>query len=232
MAERALDGVGRRWALGEQQVAQLEALLSALASDEHAPTAVRDRRRAADVHIADSLSGLEVPALREAERIVDIGSGAGFPGLPLAIALPRAQFVLLESQRRRCRFIESVAAGLGLVNVAVVCARAESWEAGLGWADAATARALAAQPVVLEYAAPLLREGGVLVEWRAASDPAERAAAGVASRELGLEESAVLAVAPYPEARELRLHVFRKAHPTPARFPRRAGVARKRPLGG
>ena len=104
----------------------------------------------------------------------------------------------------------------------------------LPWPDAAfdvvTARALGSLPVLCEYAAPLLREGGVLVAWKGAVDDAEEADGLAAAAILGLERDAVLAVAPYPGSERRTLHVFRKVTPTPDRYPRRPGMAAKRPL--
>ena len=94
-----------------------------------------------------------------------------------------------------------------------------------------TARALAPQPVVLEYAAPLLRADGVLIDWRGQRAEAEERAALRAAAELGLERAEVRRVHPFAAALERHLHVFVKTTETPARFPRRVGVARKRPLG-
>ncbi len=97
--------------------------------------------------------------------------------------------------------------------------------------DAVVARALAAQPVVLEYAAPLLRLGGTLVDWRGAREPEEERAALAAAAELGLRRAEVLQVEPFAGARNHHLHLYLKVRDTPERFPRRAGMARKRPLG-
>ena len=102
----------------------------------------------------------------------------------------------------------------------------------IGRHDLVTARALAALPVLCEYAAPLLLEGGELVAWKGAVADEEAAAGARAARELGLEPAGVHAVAPYPGAGPATLHRFRKIAPTPARFPRRPGMALKRPLGG
>ena len=159
---RSLD----RYALSADQLAQLDRVLAALEGDEHAPTTVRDRAGALDVHIADSLVALDLDLLRDERDVVDLGSGAGFPGLALAIALPGARVHLIESQRRKCEFIERTAAAVGIENARVVCARAEQWVDGRAGNDAVLARALAPQPVVLEYAAPLLQLGGTLIDWR------------------------------------------------------------------
>ncbi len=110
-------------------------------------------------------------------------------------------------------------------------ARAEEWGEGVARNDLVLARALAPQPVVLEYAAPLLRLGGTLVDWRGKREsPEEEEAAGRAAALLGLRRTEMRRVVPFEGARDHHLHVFGKVAETPARFPRRAGVARKRPL--
>lgn len=202
-----------------------------LAGDELAPTAVRDPAQAVDVHFADSLVALEVDAVHSARVLADMGAGAGFPGLALAVALPASEVVLLESQVRKCAFIGRVREVAEVENARVVRARAEEWQEGLGSSDVVTARALAAQPVVLEYAAPLLRLGGVLIDWRGRRDTGEEAAAALAAEELGLHLAEIRHVEPYRGARDHHLHVYEKVRETPARYPRRAGIARKRPLG-
>ncbi|MCW3018351.1 MAG: methyltransferase GidB [Solirubrobacterales bacterium] len=213
------------------QELQLERVLRTLEADEHAPTAVREARQAGRVHVADSLMALEIDALAEARRIADLGSGAGFPGLALAVALPEAEVSLIESQRRKCEFLERLCAAAAIENARVVCARAEEWSAGLTANDAVVARALAPQTVVLEYAAPLLRTGGTLIDWRGRRDEDAERAADRAAALLGLAREEVRRVVPFEGATDRHLHVFTKAQETPPRFPRRAGVARKRPLG-
>jgi 16S rRNA (guanine527-N7)-methyltransferase len=217
--------------LDEEQLARMAALLAALEVDDHAPTSVRDRDLAAYVHLADSLSALDVAGVREAGDIADLGSGAGFPGLALAVALPAASVALVESQRRKCEFLQRTMSITGIANARVVCARVEDWADGIGANDLVTARALAPQPVVLEYAAPLLRVGGTFVDWRGRRDEREELAAARAADELGMRREEVRRVEPFPGARDRHLHLFVKVGGTPDRFPRRAGVARKRPLG-
>ena len=190
------------------------------------------RAEALDAHVADSLSGLEVAPLRAARRLADIGAGAGFPGLVLAIALPEARIDLVESSRRKCEVIARFAAAAGVTNARPVHARVEEWGAGEGRAvyDAVTARAVDALPVLVEYAAPLLVEGGHLVAWKGARRGPEEAAGEEAARIVGLESVAVRPVVPFEGALDRHLHVYRKVGPTPGRFPRRPGMARKRPL--
>jgi len=170
--------------------------------------------------------------VRAAATIADLGSGAGFPGLPLAIALPAAGVSCVESNGRKCAFISRAAEACGTGNATAVHARAEEWTAGLGACDLVTARALAPLAVVAEYAAPLLSMGGSLVAWRGRRDPGDEESGARAAAELGLEPGAVIRVEPYPGALHRHVHVIRKVAPTPERFPRRPGTARKRPLGG
>jgi 16S rRNA (guanine527-N7)-methyltransferase len=218
--------------LSSIQREQVDRLLALLAEDAHAPTAVRDRGKAWQIHIADSLIALELDAVASARGIADIGSGAGFPGLALAIACPGAEVYLVESQRRACAFLELACDRACLVNARVVCVRAEDWADGVGQNDVVVARAVASQPVVLEYAAPLLRVGGTLVDWRGKRSQDEEESSRAACRELGLELREIRRVIPFEGARDRHLHVFEKVSETPTRFPRRAGMARKRPLGG
>jgi 16S rRNA (guanine527-N7)-methyltransferase len=175
-----------------------------------------------------------VAALRDARAIADVGAGAGFPGVVLAIALPRARVDMIESSSRKCAVIDRLvrAAGMDHEVIRALPMRAEDWAAwgGRELYDAVTARAVASLPVLVEYAAPLLREGGVLVAWKGKLDEEEVEAGAKAAAEVGLEPEAVLEVQPWPEARDRRLHEFRKIGPTPDRFPRRPGMAAKRPL--
>jgi 16S rRNA (guanine527-N7)-methyltransferase len=223
--------LAERYGLDDDDVAALRRVLELQAHDEHAATTVRAVEAAIDRHVADSLVALELPEVRAAGRIADLGTGAGWPGLALAAALPRATVALVESARRRCQYVSRAVAASGLANVEVVHARAEEWSAGLGAQDVVTARALAALPVVLEYAAPLLRDGGAVVAWKGRLSPEELASGAAAADELGLSGPEVVVVEPYSGAGDAVLVVARKIAPTPERFPRRPGMALKRPLG-
>jgi len=199
---------------------------------------VSEPAEALDAHVADSLSGLAVSDLSRARRIADVGAGAGFPGLALAIALPGARVDLIEAAGRKTAVIGRLAQAAELPNARAIAARAEDWArtpAALGGGgsayDAVVARAVAALPVLVEYAAPLLREGGVLVAWKGARSEEEEAGGAAAAAAVGLAPEEVMRVEPFEGARDRHLHVFRKVAPTPERFPRRAGMAVKRPLG-
>ena len=226
-----LDELGRRFGVPPDGVESLRAILALQATDPTAPTTVRAPDAAADRHVADSLVALDLELVRAARRIADLGAGAGWPGLALAAALPDAHVALVESAVRHTRYLERAVAAGRVANVEVVHARAEEWPAGLGVHDLVTVRAVAALPVLCEYAAPLLAEGGALVAWKGAVDPAEAAAGRAAAAQLGLDPAEVRAVEPYPTAERRTLHVFVKVAPTPERFPRRPGMAVKRPLG-
>lgn len=218
-----------RYALRSEAAVRLELLVELLATDA-APSAVRDTAEIVDVHLADSLVALELSEVREARLIADLGAGAGVPGLVLAVALPGARVVLVESVGRKCAFLREAVVRLELGNVEVACVRAEAWGEGLGRCDVVCARALAALPVLCEYAAPLLREGGVLVAWKGRVEPEEARDGEAAAERLGLAVQEVRAVTPYPGSRHRTMHVLRKVAATPAGFPRRPGVAAKRPL--
>ena len=228
--EVGLDRLARRHGLSERQQRQLQVVLTCLADDEQAPTTVREPERAVDVHLADSLAALDLETVRSAQKLVDIGAGAGFPGLPLAVALPDGEMTLVDSQARKCAFVERVVEQAGVRNAHVLCARVEEWPEGLDAHDVVLARALAPQPVVLEYAAPLLRLGGALVDWRGVRDADEEQAAAAAAEQLGMDREGIRRVEPYEGVRDHHLHVYVKRRETPDRFPRRAGMARKRPL--
>ena len=187
-----------------------------------------------DIHVADSLSGLELPDVRAASWIADVGSGPGFPGLVLAVALPRARVDMIESVSRKCAVIDRLTHAAGLDNeiVRAMPMRAEERAAwgGREAYDVVTARAVAALPVLIEYASPLVAVGGVFVAWKGARDGDEEARGTKAAVEVGLEPEAVVEVQPWPEARNRHLVVYRKVSPAPERFPRRPGMAAKRPL--
>jgi 16S rRNA (guanine527-N7)-methyltransferase len=219
-----------RFGLAPAAQAALERLLDLLESDPTAPTTVRARADALDSHIADSLSGLEIPAVRSARRIADLGAGAGFPGLVLAAALPDAHVALVESVGRKCAWLQRAIEAMDLSNVEVVNARAEQWPTGLAANDVVTARALAPLNVLVEYAAPLLVDRGLLVAWKGQRDTAEEADGAAAAARLGLEPADVLRVTPFPSARDRHLHLYLKVRPTPNGYPRRPGMASKRPL--
>jgi 16S rRNA (guanine527-N7)-methyltransferase len=238
VSRETLSALAARYRLGAAASGQIERILAALAAEPDPHTSVSEPQAALEVHVADALSGLEVDELRGARRIADIGAGAGFPGLALAIALPQAQVDLVESAGRKTALMDRLIQAGDVSNARSITARVEELGAvpaaiggGREAYDAVTARAVGSLAVLVEYAAPLLRPDGVLVAWKGARDAAEEAAGAEAARQVGMAVQGVLPVQPYPSSENRHLHVFRKISPTPAGFPRRPGMARKRPLG-
>jgi 16S rRNA (guanine527-N7)-methyltransferase len=210
----------------------LDALLEML-TEPRAPVSASSVRRARDVHIADSLSGLEIEALHSSSRVADLGSGAGLPSLVLAACLPDARFDLIESVGRKCEFLRDAISRMGLANATAVCERSEDWADGDGREayDAVAARAVGALATLAELASPLLREGGVLVAWKGARSADEEAELTRAADRLAIEPVEVRPVEPYPGSRDRHIHLLRKNGPTPNGLPRRPGMAAKRPFG-
>ena len=188
-------------------------------------------------HLLDSLSCFIVKDLWQARSVVDVGAGAGLPGIPLAIAHPGLRVALLEPTEKKARFLQHTQAVLGHYNWEVLHERAE--EAGRKpdrreASDLATARALASLSVVVEYCAPLVRPGGVILAMKARLSEEELSTGVAASHDLGAELREVRVVEHVDQLpqKERRIVVFDKVGRTPRKFPRRVGVAKKRPLGG
>lgn len=176
-------------------------------------TGLVDVSTARGVLLDDALRALPILADLEGP-VIDVGSGGGSPGVPLAVSMPERAFVLLEAERRKCVFLERIAAELP--NAQVVWGRAEEQPADAY--GAALARALAKPPVATELCLPLVAPGGAAILWLG-RDADRDAIARVAERLGGeLERDAG------------GLVVVRKHYPTPPGFPRRPGVAKKRPL--
>jgi 16S rRNA (guanine527-N7)-methyltransferase len=219
--------------LDPQARSALQQVLDLLATERASVSSITDPDRAWKVHVADSLTGLEVPTLLEAVQIADIGSGAGFPGLVLAVALPDTQVDLIESVGRKCEFIQRAADVAGIANARVLHARSEEIATGPGREayGAVTARAVGRLSTLAELASPLLHEDGVLVAWKGKRDPEEEAQLESAAEQLAMQPETVLHVGPYAGSKHRHLHVIRKTGPTPPDLPRRPGIAKKRPRG-
>jgi 16S rRNA (guanine527-N7)-methyltransferase len=217
-------------ALSEPAREQLETVLALLAEERASVSSVVDER-AWQVHVVDSLTGLEVPGLSSAERIADVGAGAGFPGLVLAAALPAAQVDLIESVGRKCEFIHRAIEAAGLANATVLNLRSEDWAAGGGREayDAVTARAVGRLSTLAELASPLLKPNGTLVAWKGKRDEDEEKQLANAAEALAMRPEQILDVGNRAGSKHRHLHVIRKTGPTPPNLPRKPGIAKKRP---
>ncbi len=218
--------------LNPQAREALQKVLDLLAEERASVSSVTDER-AWRVHIADSLTGLEIPQLRGTKRTADIGSGAGFPGLALAAALPQAQVDLIESVGRKCAFIQRAIEASGIANAHVINARSEDWAGREGREayEAVTARAVGRLSTLAELASPLLQDGGVLIAWKGKRDPEEEQQLSRAADQLAMHSEQIIHVGPFAGSEHRHLHVLRKLGPTPDDLPRRPGMAKKRPRG-
>lgn len=213
-------------------VARFGAYLEALqqANQSFNLTAVRDPDTAWMRHIADSLS--LIPLLPEDASIIDVGSGAGLPGLVLALAAPDRSVTLLEATGKKCSFLSRVTDDLGLHRVRVRNARAEETGQDPECREAfgvAVARAVADLPVLLELCAPLVRVGGRVLALKGQSAAEEQARAAFAGEQLGLASPTRYVPRPddQPDACVIE---YTKVRPTPDRYPRRPGMPAKRPI--
>jgi 16S rRNA (guanine527-N7)-methyltransferase len=200
-------------------------------------TAITDPAEVATRHFLDSLT--IALAIADSERVrplrlLDVGAGAGFPGLPLAMAFPRWGVTLLEATGKKVRFLEAAIAELGLTNARAVQGRAEEMghdPAYRGRFDVVAARAVAALPTLLEYCAPFARVGGLVVAPKKGELAEEIATGRRAARALGarLLEAIQVTIPPLADGRVLLVAVQEK--PCPPQYPRAAGAPTKRPLG-
>jgi 16S rRNA (guanine527-N7)-methyltransferase len=212
---------------------KLETVLALLAEERASVSSVVDQR-AWQVHVVDSLTGLEVAELQKAERIADVGAGAGFPGLVLAVALPGAQVDLIESVGRKCEFMRQAIEAAEIPNAVVLNTRSEDLAAGGGREayDAVSARAVGRLSTLAELASPLLKPNGVLIAWKGKRDLEEEHQLSRASEALAMQAEQILDVGNRAGSEHRHLHVIRKSGgPTPANLPRKPGIAKKRPKG-
>ncbi|HEX5713036.1 MAG TPA: 16S rRNA (guanine(527)-N(7))-methyltransferase RsmG [Solirubrobacterales bacterium] len=219
-------------ALDPRGRAAMERVLELLAAERASVSSVVDER-AWQVHVADSLTGLQVEELRGAERIADIGAGAGFPGLALAAALPGSQVDLVESVGRKCDFMNAAIQAAGLANARVLNLRSEDLAKGEGRGayDVVSARAVGRLSTLAELASPLLKPNGLLVAWKGKRDREEEAELERAAAELAMTPSGILDVGGEAGSKHRHLHLIRKTAETPPGLPRKAGLAKKRPKG-
>jgi len=196
-------------------------------------TAITDPDEIYIKHFVDSLSCLQVERFRPPGNVIDIGTGAGFPGIPIKIVYPQFKMTLVESIGKKMEFCRHVVSSLGLDGVDFVQARAENCGKNVQHReryDWAIARAVAILPVLLEYLLPLIKLGGGAIVQKGETGPAEAHSAGKALSVLGGEIKQVLPVE-LPRVAEPRyLIVVEKIACTPEKYPRKPGIPAKRPL--
>ncbi len=234
----SLEDVAASYGLSEAQTASLAGYVDLIAGWRHGNiTGLREREEILRVLVGDSLSLLDVTEVQQrvGDPWVDLGAGAGLPGIPLALALPSAELTLLESAAGKCRFLEAAVRATELAaRTRVVCERSERYAAagqpGREAFAVVFARAVAPLPVLVELAAPLLRRGGVLVASKTRRALSDEGRDGEAAAALcGLTAGRVVALPRSPLGGAV-CAVYAKNGPTPARLPRRPGLAAKRPL--
>ncbi len=215
-----------------EQFAAYEALLLEW-NERISLTAIRAPREIRIRHFLDALTCATVTGPLDGATLIDVGSGAGFPGLPLKILYPGLELTLVDSVAKKARFLELVASELGLGGVTVLSERAEvlgQAAAFRGRFDWATARAVAEMRVLVELLLPLARVGGHVLAQKGASAAEETAAAGTAITTLGGGEASIAEIR-LPETEQPHYVVtIPKLRPTGARYPRRPGIPAKRPL--
>ena len=216
------------------QKEKLEAYMDEiLAMNEHINlTAITDRDEFIEKHIADSLLWADLPCIRGSRRIIDAGTGAGFPGIPLAVIYPEKRFVLLDSLNKKLEVVAETAEKLGIDNVRTLHMRTE--DAGRDDKhresyDLCVTRALAPLPVLLEYTLPLVKKGGYVVAYKGPNYESELAEARNALGILGGTLRSVETSDALSDMRHVAL-VIEKTAETPASYPRKAGVPSKKPI--
>ncbi len=227
------DAEYRRRGLADERLANLERLGDLILGAGFNITSVQVPIEIERQHFLDSLSLLDIEEVRQASTIVDIGSGGGLPALVLALALPTCQVTALESQRKKCAYVEQTAGTMRLQNMTVVCARAEDYGrgGGRGQHDVAVSRAVASLPVVAEYSVPLLKQGGTMIAMKGLISDQERIEATTALGILGADGLDAVRLEPFEGAANRWAFVAHKVRPTPREYPRRPGTPVKRPLG-
>jgi 16S rRNA (guanine527-N7)-methyltransferase len=231
--ERLLDGSTLEMPVGFLHRAEALVALLLEANRRLNLTRVVEPAAVARLHLLDSLAALPIIDAMAPHRACDLGSGGGVPGMVLAMARPEIEWTLVDSVRKKTDAIQSFVDALELPNVSVIAERAELLGQYARYREAfdlVTARACAALPVLVEYALPLVREGGSVLAWKGRISDDELGAGGAAAAQLGGGEPGLLPTA-FEALGDHRFVVVPKVRPTPDRFPRRPGEASRRPLG-
>jgi 16S rRNA (guanine527-N7)-methyltransferase len=223
--------------LGSEEVARLMGYARALADYEKANViGTRDFDRILLDHVLDSLSCLLFDPVAGAERLIDVGSGGGLPGMPLKITRPQMDVSLLESTGKKAHFLKETSDTLGLGEISIINGRVEEVAHTVDHRSAynvATARAVARLSVVAEYCVPLVGAGGHVISMKGPLHPGELEEGKRAARELGATLLDTVRVPVLPELgdKERWLVILKKVRRTPGKYPRRVGTPARNPLG-
>ena len=192
-------------------------------------TAITGEAETARLHFLDSAAAL-LPEPLAGRRVIDVGTGAGFPGLPMKLAEPSISLTLLDSLGKRVDFLSQVCAELGLSDVECVHARAEECATRRETYDCAVSRAVARLNILCELCLPYVRVGGCFLALKGPAAPEELDEAGRAIAALGGTLERVFEYAVPGEALQHKIVVIRKSAPTPKKYPRRFALIKKAPL--
>jgi 16S rRNA (guanine527-N7)-methyltransferase len=223
--------------LDDERLARLEIFARILGAYEEANViGTREVGKILLDHVLDSLSCFLFQPLAEAERLADVGSGGGLPGIPIKICAPHMEVTLIESTGKKARFLRRVVDEIPLPGTEVLNSRVEEvsrMAEQRGAYDVAPARAVARLSVLAEYCVPLLKVGGYVISMKGRLPDEELSEGKRAAETLGARVSEVIRVPHLPEVgeKERRLVVFQKVRETPGKYPRNVGIPAKKPLG-
>lgn len=197
-------------------------------------TAVREECEFLEKHIVDSLACNDYEEFQRAKLVADMGTGGGFPGIPLAVTNPDKKFILADSLNKRLKVIDQIAEELGISNIELIHMRAEDMGHNIKYrekVDVCVSRAVASLDILSEWCLPLVKKGGYFIPYKGQSAEDEIASADAAIRVLG---GNVEKIENHSEDKNAisghRLIFIRKCNSTPKRFPRKPGIAKKSPI--
>jgi len=227
--------VGSKIQIPDDAIGPLESLMDLVIEKNKVLnlTSIRDRNDLMIKQVLNSLFLTNFQSIPDGDRVADLGTGGGFPGLPLAIVYPKAHFTLIDSVQKKIRAVEEFAHALNLKNVVCLSDRLEALGQNPQYRehyDVVIAQALAPLRILLELAMPLVKIDGIFVAFKGPNYAEEHRRAAGAMRILGLEKPTIHPYHLPHEMGERFLLVFRKQRPTPAQFPRAVGVPNKKPL--
>lgn len=223
-------------ALSEEQLQQFLAYYEMLIEKNKVMnlTAITEKEEVIDKHFIDSISLNKAMDVTKALKILDLGTGAGFPGIPLKIAYPNLELTLLDSLNKRIKFLDEVIEVLGLEGIVTIHGRAEDYAKQLSYReqfDICVSRAVANLATLSEYCLPYVKEGGCFISYKSGSVEEELEQSKKAIFELGGKVKEVIAFTLPETDIERTFVVIEKVRKTPKKYPRKAGLPSKEPIG-